>query len=187
MLHASVPSSELQADPVDLDAPTAAELAAGWSFVLANQRTIDRVFRAASTRIHSDRQEDVLQEVYVAIARRHRRYDSARCAPSTWVWWQVRSMVGKEIGRRTREPDENAFGERVDREDGTPVLARLPAPERHRLDDRIGDLLRDASLDERRAVGAVLVGLTLDEAADLGVDVRSGLRSLRRRAAGGAK
>ena len=94
-------------------------------------------------------------------------------------------MVGKEIGRRVREPDENAFGDREDA-DGAPILARLPAPDRHKVDDRISALLRDASGVERRAVGAVLVGLTLDEAADLGVDVRSGLRSLRRRA-GGAK
>jgi RNA polymerase sigma factor (sigma-70 family) len=84
---------------------TSAQLAAGWAFVLQNDRTIRRLCASMAQGCGLD-VDDLVQEAALGIARAHSGYDAGRAAPVTWIWWRVRrarQMLTERCARLSRE------------------------------------------------------------------------------------
>lgn len=75
--------------------------AQAWAWVLQHSTMIEGVARKLGSGSGVD-VEDLHSELLLRIVRVWPKYDTARSAPSTWVWWQARATKKDMVKQRAR-------------------------------------------------------------------------------------
>jgi len=121
----------------DTDTDTTAQ---AWLWVLQHSALIEGTARKLGNGSGVD-VEDLHSELLLRIVRVWPKYDNARSAPSTWVWWQARAAKKEMVKARARRLYEEPLPD-----DGEHALrVQLPAAEATVL---LGELRELATPDE---------------------------------------